>query len=234
MCVWMYGINMSLLYEVWNGPAQSLSLLCLLLIVEVTPHLWPFARLNLGLETLDLWVHKQLGCWKKRILFVLMNCYLTIFVGLKQEEKFIYIQKWLNPALCLISLQWKVSVKHGRVFSALVCSLPFVPLLGSIKSTLTKGQDPASIDCAGSNHIMGDLWPLRPLQIMAWECSCGESWHSSPPGQDTISLHCKECNSIWNNNSTKPMTSFSYLFHPKRRRSGGPENKKSFFSIPTC
>lgn len=167
-----------------------------------------------------------------------MNCYLTIFVGLKQEEKFIYIQKWLNLALYLRFLKWKMSVKHGRVFSAyfLSCllSLPFVPLLGSIKSTLTKGQDPASIDCEGSNHIMGDLWPLRPLQLMAWECSCGESWHSSPPGQDTISLHCKECNSIWNNNSTKRMTSFSYLFHSKRRRSGGPENQKSFFSIPTC
>lgn len=29
----------------------ALSLLCLLLIVEVTPHLWLFARLSLSLET---------------------------------------------------------------------------------------------------------------------------------------------------------------------------------------
>lgn len=34
----------------WTN-AESLSLLCLLLIVEVTPHLWPFARLSLSLET---------------------------------------------------------------------------------------------------------------------------------------------------------------------------------------
>lgn len=77
-----------------------------------------------------------------------------------------------------------------------ICSL-----LCSIKSMLTKGQDPTSIDCAGSNHITGDLWPLRPLRLSAWECSCGKSWHSSPLGQDTISLHCKECERICNDNN---------------------------------
>lgn len=126
-------------------------------------------------------------------------------MGLNQEENSICIQELLSRGLYLIFHKWKMSLKHtkGVFVHLLSCllSLPIVRLLGSIRNTLNKGQDPASIDCAGSNHIMGDLWPLRPLQLLAWECSCGESWHSSPPGQDTISLHCKECNSIWNDNN---------------------------------
>lgn len=67
---------------------------------------------------------------------------------------------------------------------------------------LAKGQDPGSIDCVGSSHIMRDLWPQRPLWFFAWEGSCGQSWHSSPVGQDIISLHCKECNTICNDWTT--------------------------------
>lgn len=67
---------------------------------------------------------------------------------------------------------------------------------------LAKGQDPVSIDCVGSSHIMGDPWPQRPLQFLAWEGSCGQSWHSSPVGQDIISLNCKECSTICNDYTT--------------------------------
>lgn len=67
---------------------------------------------------------------------------------------------------------------------------------------LAKGQDPGSIDCVGSSHIMRDLWPQRPLWFLAWEGSCGQSWHSSPVGQDIISLNCKECNTICNDWTT--------------------------------
>lgn len=77
-------------------------------------------------------------------------------------------------------------------------SLPYVQLLYTIKGLFARGQDPVSIDCAGSSHIMGDLWSQSALRLLALVCSCGESWHSSPVGQDTIILHCKECSTICN------------------------------------
>lgn len=75
-----------------------------------------------------------------------------------------------------------------------LCHLPSCKY--PINRLVARGQDPVSIDCVGSSHIMGDLWPQCPLWLLASVCSCGESWHSSPVGQDTIILHCKECNTI--------------------------------------
>lgn len=63
------------------------------------------------------------------------------------------------------------------------------------------------------------FWSPSPLWLLASECSCGESWHSSPVGQDTISLHCRECNAIcsdWrtdnNNLHEKQETDDLFLF----------------------
>lgn len=63
---------------------------------------------------------------------------------------------------------------------------------------IATGLNPVSTDCVVSSHIMDNLWPQSQLWLLASVCSCGESWHSSPAGQSTISLHCKECNTICN------------------------------------
>lgn len=130
-----------------------------------------------------------------------------------------------SPPSCSV-----VTVPRGVVSSC----LPFVQLLQPIKSMLTKGQDPASIDCAGSSHVMGDLWPLSPLWFLAWECSCGESWHSFPVGQDTISLHCKECNTICNDWTTDNNNLCEKHFFPLFLNGNAPLAWKTvMFPLPT-
>lgn len=63
---------------------------------------------------------------------------------------------------------------------------------------IAAGLNLVSTDCVVSSHIMDNLWPQSQLWLLASVCSCGESWHSSPAGQSTITLHCKECNTICN------------------------------------
>lgn len=91
------------LWSVKWADAKSLpALLCLLLIVEVTPHLWAFTPPNL--DSLENQIYRSTGTLvftsKKYFSswFILMTCFIASSLGLKQNQNAISIQvmEWDN------------------------------------------------------------------------------------------------------------------------------------------
>lgn len=101
------------------------------------------------------------------------------------------------------------------------CPACFVQSLYPIKKPAATGYDHVSIDCMGSRHIMSNLCPLLSTLAVGLSSQLRRSWHSSPVGQDTISLQCKECSSIQSDLTTheKQLSDDLSLLFPRGKAS---------------